>query len=223
MSTASPATATARQYVACRPSAITRQVRPRSSERQKPTAAAASTTSAPAGHRAHLVDVRLDVDRRVPRPAAVVGAGDATDVHARQQDVVVGAGQRTGLGRAAPRRVPLVATGRDLEARDALQPVGADLRRGARPRCRSAARRVRRPRRAGPGRCASSVQPSSRYQSTRPSAHERRVAEDPGRAGDRDPVRRLDEPLGGADPEPAQAGSPRASRPRPPGRSGTAR
>ncbi len=80
----------------------------------------------PAPHRTDLVDVGADVDGRDPAPAAVVRAGDATDVDVREQDVVGRARDRADLGWSTPGRVPLVATVHGLEALDPLEARGTE-------------------------------------------------------------------------------------------------
>src|SRR5439155_21536325 len=75
--------------------------------------------------RRDLVDVRVDVDRRRPVLATVVGPEDPADVHV-DVDVVVPLRDRTCLRRPAPRRVPRGSAVRAVESGDGLQTITGD-------------------------------------------------------------------------------------------------
>ena len=75
--------------------------------------------------RCDLVDVRVDVDRRGPLVASVVGPQDPADVDV-DVEVVVPFRHRTRLGRPAPRRVPTGPALRPVERSDRLQTTTGD-------------------------------------------------------------------------------------------------
>ena len=69
----------------------------------------------------HLVDVGVDVDRRLPRPMRIMRAQDPSDVHVREESAVGPGRERTCVGRPSPRRVPTLSALSRVERREHLR------------------------------------------------------------------------------------------------------
>jgi hypothetical protein len=65
----------------------------------------------------HLVDVCIDVDRRLPSAVGILRSQDPADVHVREQGAVGTGGERSRVGRSSPRRVPALPARRVVERR----------------------------------------------------------------------------------------------------------